>query len=142
MNLYYLLFLLFVGITQNIHAKSIEIDLKSTLMAENTFPPMAIKIYTGGEPIDGIFPCKGNLFIVQSEPHVQGFESRTFEFFWYVRDSSGNIVSSRYVSPCGIQVGTYMVNVPNPGMYTVGVELKDLNGNSTIVERTMQFGVW
>lgn len=145
MKLYCLLIFFTIGMVQNLFAKSFDLKLESLVKNEvvaETFPPMVIKPYTGREPNNGIYPLQGAEFIVQPEQHIAGFEQCSFEFYWYVKDSSGNTISDRHLSSCGIQVGTYIVNDPQPGTYTVGVDLQDADGNFVIVEKVMNFGAY
>lgn len=144
---YYFLLLLLIGITQNSYASASERTPDPATMSAYTgpyddlFPPMEIKLYTGGEPNDGIFFINEDYqFIVQPTISISGFEYKHFKFDWYFIDSSKNVISSVHLSPCGIQVGTFIVNAPESGTYQLVVQLTKADGSSLVVERNLRFG--
>lgn len=144
---YYFLLLLLIGITQNSYASASERTPDPATMSAYTgpydhlFPPMVIKLYTGDEPSDGIFfTNKDYQFIVQPESPIPGFQGLLFKFDWYFIDSSQNEISSVHLSPCGIQVGTFIVNAPESGTYQLLVQLTKADGSFLVVERNLRFG--
>lgn len=127
-----------MSIVQFVGAQSL-ISKSVLIVNPSAFPEMEIALYTGDIPQPGYLLCKTEYrFIVQ--PVHPGTSTGYYEFDWYFEDNSGNLISSRHISTCGIQVGTFIASAPDVGTYKLIVQLRDNQGNTMVVERRINFG--
>ena len=140
---YFLLLFSFLGFTPNIYAVTTGTESENVTQVrysdilENGFPEMEIQTYELGFGYDGPFYCNTNYrFIVQPKVSVPGFDSKRFDFAWFL---PGGVTSSVKLEGCGIQVATFIANVSTPGRYTLTVQLWDGAGHTTVVERELVF---